>query len=248
MRVKLIEAVDIPPIQQFNVSDLSNVVVLAGPNGVGKTRLIQGILQAFQAGVNYPNIRLVIEATSKVEANNWGKNELDTSMSDDTQKLIVTLQQNRRRSTWQSSVIQFESDRTIQQIQPFNFSWDVTDPFQEFLDWTISFTPFKNRWHDTVHSLFRKVRSRREQMAQTAERLIKQGQHTMALDFPDPLLPFKDAFRQLLAPKELLDPEAKLQQLYYTYEGQQFPIDSLSSGEREVVNIVFDFLLRNPWV
>jgi predicted ATPase len=57
---------------------------------------------------------------------------------------------------------------------------------------------------------------------------------------------FKDAFRQLLAPKELLDPEAKQQQLYYTYEGEQFPISSLSSGEREVINIVFDFLLRNP--
>jgi len=29
-------------------------------------------------------------------------------------------------------------------------------------------------------------------------------------------------------------------------DGQLFPITSLSSGEREVVNIVFDFLLRSP--
>src|SRR4029079_12372924 len=29
-------------------------------------------------------------------------------------------------------------------------------------------------------------------------------------------------------------------------EGQRLTLDTLSSGEREVVNIVFDFLLRNP--
>jgi hypothetical protein len=68
----------------------------------------------------------------------------------------------------------------------------------------------------------------------------------MALDFPDPLHLFKAAFSQLLAPKVLLDPEAKQQQLYYALDDQTFPITSLSSGEREVVNIVFDFLLRTP--
>ena len=58
--------------------------------------------------------------------------------------------------------------------------------------------------------------------------------------------PFKHAFRQLLAPKELLDADPKKQQLEYSFEGQTFQVSSLSSGEREVVNIVFDFLLRSP--
>jgi hypothetical protein len=246
MRLKQIDAKDTPPIQQFSVGELSNVVVLAGPNGVGKTRLIQGILAAFQSGSVYPNIRLVIEATTDSEKNDWGKSELDTALSHDAVKLAATLQKSKRRSTWESSVVQFESDRTIQQIQPLNFSWDMTDPWEEVIGWNYSFIPLKNRFQDTVHSLFRKMQSRRDEIARIAESLIKQGEHTMNLDFPDPLLPFKNAFRQLLAPKELLDPEAKQQQLYYTYQGQQFPIDSLSSGEREVVNIVFDFLLRNP--
>jgi len=34
--------------------------------------------------------------------------------------------------------------------------------------------------------------------------------------------------------------------LYYSIEGATFPVSSLSSGEREVVNVVFDFLLRSP--
>jgi hypothetical protein len=49
-----------------------------------------------------------------------------------------------------------------------------------------------------------------------------------------------------LAPKVFLDPDPKNQQLSYSIDGTTFPISSLSSGEREVVNIVFDFLLRSP--
>ena len=97
--------------------------------------------------------------------------------------------------------------------------------------------------------MFRKVRSRRELIARTAERMMKEGAaggviQLNVADFPDPLEPFKLAFRQLLAPKELADPDPQRQNLEYIYDGKTFPIASLSSGEREVVNIVFDFLLR----
>jgi energy-coupling factor transporter ATP-binding protein EcfA2 len=246
MKLNLIDARNILPIKQFFVDNLSNVIVLAGPNGVGKTRLVQGLLQAFQSSISYPNIRFVIEATTKSESEQWGKISLDTSFPEDAQKLMITLQQNRRRSKWESSVIQFESNRTIQQIQPYNFNWDFTDPWEEIVGWNYSFYELKNRFQDTMHSLFRKVQSRRDEIARKAEILIKQGKATMALDFPDPLLSFKDAFRQLLAPKELLEPDVRQNELFYSYEGQHFPLSSLSSGEREVVNIVFDFLLRNP--
>ena len=68
----------------------------------------------------------------------------------------------------------------------------------------------------------------------------------MELNFKDPLAPFKEAFSQLLAPKILLDATAKEQDLFFESEGSRHSINALSSGEREVVNIVFDFLLRNP--
>jgi hypothetical protein len=35
---------DTPPVRLFEVGQLSDVVVLAGPNGVGKTRLVQAII------------------------------------------------------------------------------------------------------------------------------------------------------------------------------------------------------------
>jgi hypothetical protein len=128
------------------------------------------------------------------------------------------------------------------------------------LGWQFGFGRLSDRFQDTLHALFRKVRTRREEIAKKAELLMKEkaGQERgdahsaekfIQLDpseFPDPIDPFRLAFTQLLAPKELVQPDPRSQQLQYSYDGQTFPITSLSSGEREVVNIVFDFLLRNP--
>src|SRR5581483_2721981 len=100
--------------------------------------------------------------------------------------------------------------------------------------------------------------NRRELIATKAEALINELKKAppeskashISIDpaeFPDPITPFKDAFTQLLSPKSLVEPDAKEQTLFYlNNDGQKLPINSLSSGEREVVNVVFDFILRNP--
>ena len=246
MRIDQIHAEDIFPVRKFSTTELADIVVLAGPNGVGKTRLIDGLVNLFRSPAGYRNIKLVINATCEHELLNWGKATLETGNEADAQKLIQTLQQTRRRASWQSSVVQFESDRSIQQIQPYTFNWDFSDPFEENTGWDVTFSGLRSRFQDTHHSLFRKVRSHRENIARTAEQLRSQGATSMQLDWPDPLKAFKVAFSQLLAPKKLLDPDPQQQQLEYEFNGQRFAISSLSSGEREVVNIVFDFLLRNP--
>ena len=68
----------------------------------------------------------------------------------------------------------------------------------------------------------------------------------MELDIPDILKPFKDAFWQLLAPKKLVEVNTRNQQIYYEIDGNNLAIETLSSGEREVINIAFDFILRGP--
>jgi energy-coupling factor transporter ATP-binding protein EcfA2 len=250
MRINSITARDVLPVRRFEVSNLSDVVVLAGPNGVGKTRLIAAMLAAFQ-NPRQQTVKFVIEATSSSEKEKWQATSLDTSNLADAAKLSITLQQNRKRSRFESSVINFESDRSIQQIAPYNFSWDYQDPFEESVGWQMGYGGLRGRLQDTIHSMFRKVRSRRELIARTAERMMKEAATSGVIelntaDFPDPLEPFKLAFRQLLAPKELADPDLQRQSLEYIYDGNTFPIATLSSGEREVVNIVFDFLLRGP--
>lgn len=246
MLLKSIRAKDILPVLKFEVENLSDVVVLAGRNGVGKTRLLQALISGFQNPVGQQNTQFIIEATNEEERKRWGKNHLDTSLMQDAQLLQSTLQENRYRKNWNGSVINIESDRSIQKISPYQFSFDAVDPDKEQIGWNFMFGGLKARYQDTQHSIFRKVHSHRNKISSLAEKLMRQGETSMSLDFPDPLEKFKHAFRQLLAPKELLDADLQSQQLKYSNGEQELLLSTLSSGEKEVVNIVFDFILRNP--
>lgn len=246
MRIRSIRAANVPPVARFEVDDLADVVVIAGANGVGKTRLVQRLIQAFRSPA-VGSVQMEIEATSPGEVTEWKKNKLSTTIGPDVDILRHTLTIARKRTNWTSSVIQFESDRSIQQIRPFTWTWELTDPWEENYGWDGTFGGLQSRFEDTIHSLFRKFQGRRDRMGRDLEAALKAGPVTVTPDkYPDPLEPFKAAFSQLLAPKELLDPDPKNQRLTYSIGGQTFGIDQLSSGEREVVNIVFDFLLRHP--
>lgn len=246
MRLKAIRAKNTFPVKHFDICNLSDVVVIAGRNGVGKTRLLQAVINSLQNPVGQKNVQLVVEATCSDEKKQWSKEVLDTGNEQDAIFLLNTLKESRFRRNWKSSVINIESDRSIIKLDPYKFSFDVRDPDEESISWNYTFGGLRNRYQDTIHSIFRKVHSHRNKISSKADQLMRKGEKTMALNFPDPLEPFKHAFRQLLAPKELLDADLQNQQLEYSYEGQQFPITSLSSGEREVINIVFDFILRTP--
>jgi hypothetical protein len=172
MRIKAFSARDVLPVRHFGVEDLSDVVVIAGQNGVGKSRLIDGLIAKFQ-NPNDPAgpVRLFVESTCERERKAWGEVSLDTSLPADLAKLAATLQANRSRTKWESSVIHFESDRSIAKIQPYQFSWDAIDPWGEALGWTTTFGGLKARFQDTLHSLFRKVQSHEKQIAKRAKDL-----------------------------------------------------------------------------
>lgn len=246
MRLTSLHLQNVPPVRRFDVAELSDIVVIAGPNGVGKTRLVQAVLDHLRGGGVNQNIGGVIRATCPEEADQWGKQDLDLSLAEDMQKLHTTLAVGRRRRNWQSSLINFESDRTVRNLQPFPFSFDMADPSEEQVGWETTFTPLRERYQDTVHAMHRMVEAQRRGIASSAVRLKKEGRQSMNLDFTDPMEPFKDIFRQLLGPKELADLTMGDQRLKYVDGDNTFPFDSLSSGEREVINIAFDFLLRRP--
>jgi ABC-type lipoprotein export system ATPase subunit len=268
MRLVEIFARNVKPIKLAHIEGMSETVVIAGPNGVGKTRLISGLLNYIQNPRNDPNFAIRIQATNEVEKADWKKLELDTRNTHDLVLLNSTLRKQRQRANFTSSFLNFESNRTIQQVQQYNWDWNFGDPFLEEVGWNFGMNNMTTRFQDVLHSIFRKLRSRREAIALHYEELWKarndallaksippeerekSQRENIGIDpakFPDALQPFKVAFSQLLAPKELIDPEIRNQQLFYrTEQGDTLPITELSSGEREVVNIVFDFLLRTP--
>jgi predicted ATPase len=245
MRLTSIKAQNVKPIALFDVSGLSDVVVLAGPNGVGKSRLIGGILGHLR-NLSGTEVALKLDATTPGEEKVWGKKAIDTAIQADRPLLKKLLQQKQRRRKFQSSVLNFDSDRSIQKVQPYPFSWDTSDPWEEQVTWEMSWSTLKNRFQDTLHAIFRKIHSLDSDIASKARELRRRGESKMDLDFQDPLGPFKEVFSQLLAPKVLLDADIQNQLLKYQDDGQTLGLDSLSSGEKEVLNITFDFLLRAP--
>lgn len=244
MRIVSLSVKDMPPVKWFAAEDLADVVVIAGPNGVGKTRLARTIIDALAGGAG--NFAARIAATDSEEEGAWGKNLLDLSTVDDRNKFTTTLQANRRRRNLKSSILNFESDRSIQNIQPLSFSWDFADPDEEMLGWNSTFGLMRDRFQDTVHSLYRLIESQKKKIANRAIELRRQGKDRMNLNFSDPMVPFKEIFSRLVSPKQMSDLSAQQQRLEYENEGVTFDFSTLSSGEREVVNIAFDFLLRKP--
>jgi len=246
VQISDIKAKGKPPIRNFEVANLSNVIVLAGPNGIGKTRLIQAIISLLKNPRTDSTIAIKIAATSQAELDQWGKDSLSTLDSNDLSILTQHLRKNRKRGKWASSVVYLDSLRTFEPIQPLKWSWDFGDPFDEEIGWDLLFNPFKNRFQDTIHAIYRKLGHYRTAISQRYEEYRKAGKTELPIDSADPLQKFKEAFILLLSPKELEDIPVSNPKIQYIENGQVLPIDSLSSGEREVFTTVFDLLLHEP--
>jgi hypothetical protein len=243
MRISSIKIENFLPIKRFEVEGLSDLVVIAGPNGVGKTRLVNRILAAFQGSGE--NIDLVIEATSQEEIDIFGKRSIST-LENGIDSIRGVLRTNKSRRNFKSGILYFESGRSIQNVNALSFQFDFEDPYMESIKWDLPMKGLAGRWQDTQHAIFKKIQSQKTAIANKAIELRNQGHGSMNLQFSDPLEPFRDAFFKLLGPKRLIRADLSSQHLMYEEDGEERRIDTLSSGEREVLNITFDFLLRNP--
>ena len=245
MRIQSIKSRNVPPVRTFEADGLSDLVVIAGPNGVGKTRLVAAILRYFQH-FNESGTVFEIHATCDKEVQAWGKDRLVTETSADAAKLRTMLEQNQRRRNLTSTIIYYESDRSIQNVKPLKFQFDYSDPWEEQIGQRFSFNPLKSRWQDTIHAIFKKIQNQKNAIASRAIQLRSEGHSSMNLEFTDPLEPFRDAFSKLLGPKQLVGADIQKQTLIYAEGDRRDDIKSLSSGEQEVLNIIFDFILRRP--
>jgi ABC-type cobalamin/Fe3+-siderophores transport system ATPase subunit len=246
MQLKSVNVKNRPPIKNFEIDNLSNVVVLAGPNGIGKTRLIQQIINLLQNPNPDPTLSICVEATSPEEIKSWGRESLNTLNPNDSMTLRQHIQRNRRRGKFVSSIINFDSSRTFEQVQPFAWNWNFQDPLAEEIGWNLLSNPFKNRYQDTIHALYKKIGYYRTEISHRYEKLRIEGKTEMPIEQVDPLEKYKNVFSLLLSPKKLEDIPLSNPMIQYSDNGQILPIESLSSGEREVFTVVFDLLLHEP--
>lgn len=76
MRIKELKIRNWEVIRQADLEDLSNFVVVSGPNGVGKTKIKNAIVHIFQNNGNPPSgSSVTLEATNQKERNTWKTTE-----------------------------------------------------------------------------------------------------------------------------------------------------------------------------
>lgn len=252
MRIKRISATDIPPVETFIADDLKDLVVIAGPNGVGKTRLVDSMLNYFRAPKPsrrpeyLTNPSFIIEATAPSESKAWSQQELDTTNPQHAATLKNFLQQRRKRRGFQNSILNYESNRSIQPVKQSTLRSSHRDPWEEGISSELALGGFSDRWDDTQNAIFKKLDYERTALGNQGFQLWSEGHRSMPLELDDPTKPFVESFFKLLGPKTLVKPVIGNRRLMYLDGEQQLNIDSLSSGEQEVLRIAFDFILRNP--
>lgn len=246
MKLKSISAKNYPPLRDFKTEELGEIVVIAGANGSGKTRLKDAIIQSFRKPKS-PQIEITIQATRKdQETLVWGSEELVLNPGTRNTLLQEYMATRTRGGTYTGSVIQIDSNRSVQPISFQSITFETPDPDDEELEPTYFLDSFTDRWQQIVNKIFQKVASRDNKIAQ----FVKENPDKTNLEtlkrFPDPFIQYQEIFAKLLPGKKLEPINPKdLRDFHYTMEGSNpLPFTTLSSGEQEVIKIAFNLLWK----
>lgn len=246
MRITTISAENILPIKQVKIENLDSVVIIAGANGSGKSRLKQSIIQTFQSPQS-PQLNLTIKSTRPEEEGRWRQDTIELIKNENNPLFHQYMESRTRGGSYAGTVIQIDSQRNIQNVNYGNpLDLSSTDPDEEEIPITWYFGDFGSRWNQVVRKIHQKVANWDTNLAKKMkENQTLTGQQILQ-NLPDPSIPYQELFSKLLPGKTLekIDPK-NLREFYYKNDdGSVLPFTALSSGEQEVVKITFDLLWK----
>ncbi|MES1218868.1 MAG: AAA family ATPase [Bacteroidota bacterium] len=246
MRIKNLEINNWQVIREANFNELGDLVVIAGPNGVGKTKIKEAIVYIFQNGGSPPaGSKVVLEATSKEERDTWGKTEFSLP-----QGIFASIfnRQNKRLKT-NSRLIQVDSNRNIDSFQFQQLAFNqIGNPAEETVAPDYGTNLIKNRFVDicrTLHrlksqevlSVYKEYGAKMDPIANKIT-IDKQANH---------IEKYVTTFGELLYPKKMCEIDLNSTTIQYRDDdGNIRPFSYLSSGEKEVVILAFDILAQYP--
>ncbi len=240
MKIELIEAKEYKPIKNLKITNLGDIVIIAGANGSGKTRLKEAIVKTFQGT---PLLGLRVKATRQEEREAFG-DEIIEATQGQRNTLLNQYMSSRRfgRGRYVGSLVQIDSERNIQTTTYNQISWQVSDPDDEETPSNFYYQNFTNRWQNFMNYIHQKVAAYQNKLATAVLSGSSETADQIKLQFPHPLQKYKDIFTQLLPDKELqeINPANPEEFKYKDREGAILPFSSLSSGEQEVVKVIFD--------
>ena len=249
MQIESLNIRDYSPIKNLEIKEMGSMVIIAGANGSGKTRLKDAIVATLQGN---GLMGLTIKATREEEKNDFGGGieRLIVKQGEPNDTLINYMVRRRfGRGNYVGSLLQIDSQRHIQPFQIDPLKKLPQDPDDTEMPSNFYFSNFINRWQDFMKYIHEKVASHDRQLAKA----VKEGAQTSvsAKEIYDKHLPpldkYKDIFAKIVPGKKLMDinVDSPREFQYIDSNGRQLSFSSLSSGEQEVVKILFDFGRRN---
>lgn len=242
MKIESMKLVNYLPIKNLSLSMLGNTIVIAGANGSGKTRLKQAIVQTLQGS---PQMDMTIIATRDEEREekyfNGGKIDIKNGVRNPVLENYI----NSRKygsGKYVGSLVQIDSSRSVQALAYGKVNWLGGDPDDSDSPSNFYFNSFTNRWQDFVNYIHQKSAARDKKLAEVMKEDPSLLGSAILKKHPDPLQKYKDIFSSILPNKTLLDinPAAPGEFRFSDQTGQQLPFGALSSGEQEVIKVLFD--------
>jgi predicted ATPase len=240
MKITSLEISDFAPIKYLKIENIGDIVIIAGANGSGKTRLKNAIIQTLEGS---PLLTMNVKATRPEEVAAFGGETIHTQQGQ-VNTVLRQYIQNRRfggRARYVGSLVQIDSNRNIQTINYSQVNWFGADPDDSDTPYNWGYRNFSDRWQDFMNYIHQKYAVRDKRLADELKRDPSRGEQIIR-DNPDPLDKYKRIFAQLLPGKELQDikPESPREFQYKDVTGTVLSFSSLSSGEQEVVKVIFD--------
>lgn len=241
MRIKSFKITDFKPIKNIEINNLADIVIIAGANGAGKTRLKQAIVQTLQGS---SIMDMTIEATRKEEeeAKYFNGSSVEVKRGQQNQILINYINSRKYGAgKYVGSLVQIDSNRSIQSISYSQVNWLAGDPDDVIGPGNFYLSAFSGRWQNFVNYIHQKSASRDKKLADQLKKDPTNGEQIITNN-PDPFEKYKLIFSDLLPGKELLDidPAQPREFQFKDESGQALPFKALSSGEQEVVKVLFD--------
>jgi len=245
MKIDSLEISDYQPIKHLKLENLGNTIIIAGENGSGKTRLKQAIVQTLQ-GTSVMDMTLIATREEEEDPKYFSGKSLTVKKG--VQNPVLKNYINSRKygaGRFVGSLVQIDSDRNIKTISYSAVNWLGGDPDDKDTSTNFYIQPFTNRWQDFMHYIHQKSAARDKKIADELKKDPTTGEQIIR-NHPDPIEKYKEIFADLLPGKELqnINLSAPKEFQYKDNSGSILPFSSLSSGEQEVIKVVFDVVRK----
>lgn len=246
MKITSLEIKDYLPIKSLKMENLGDIVIIAGANGAGKTRLKEAIVQTLQGN---PQMSLTVRSTKPEEKEKFGNVDAISVQQGQTNQTLNQYMQSRSfgRGRYVGSLIQIDSQRNIQTVSYQAIKLQVTDPDDNETPWNWGYQAFTNRWQTFMNEIHQSVAAYTNKLAKEVQENSSMTGKEILEKIPHPLAKYKEIFSQLLPGKELQDinPASPKEFQYKDDSGQILAFSSLSSGEQEIVKVIFDVVRKD---